>query len=177
MIFFISRPRSRADQGANHPAVGKQVEILELQPLTGDPPPISAADLRGKVTVINYWGPWCGFCVVEFPHLVELEDHFVQNPDFQFLSVSCSGAPGDDLDMAESTAQFQAQHRASFPTWRDSDMVSRTHLASLATEEQIGYPTTVVIGRDAKILGLWIGYMEGEERDLRQLVEQALRKS
>ena len=176
MIFFISRPRSRADQGANHPAVGKQVEILELQPLTGDPPPISAADLRGKVTVINYWGPWCGFCVVEFPHLVELEDHFVQNPDFQFLSVSCS-PDGDDLNLAESTAQFQAQHRASFPTWRDAEMVSRMHLASLVGEEQIGYPTTVVIGRDSKILGLWSGYLEGEERDLRQLVEQALSKS
>ena len=40
------------------------------------------------MTLVNFWGPWCPACGIEFPHLVELEEHFRTDPNFQFLSVS-----------------------------------------------------------------------------------------
>lgn len=166
-----------SDRGPGNPAVGKQLTVLELQPLTGDPGPIASAALQGKVTLINYWGPWCGYCVVEFPHLVEIERHFRNNADFQFLSVSASGQMGDDTDMAPSTAQFLQSHQADFPTFRDANAVSRNELITQARLEGFGYPTTVILDRQGIIRGLWVGFRKGDELVMQQVIEDALRQA
>ncbi len=158
--------------GAQHPAVGKRLERLELQPLTGDPPPLALEDLQGRVTLINFWGPWCRPCVVEFPHLKDLELHFRSQLDFQFVSVSCSNGSGSDEHMAGGTAQFLNQQNADFPTHRDADGVTRR--AVIQATVDFAFPTTLVLGRDGTIRGLWIGYAPGVEKLIREVVKQSL---
>jgi thiol-disulfide isomerase/thioredoxin len=175
----VANPRASAsrDRGPGSPAVGAPIDTLKLVPLTGDGKAIDSSNLQGKVTFVNFWGPWCGPCVVEFPHLAELEQHFRGNPDFQFLSVSCSGGPGEDADMQASTAAFLAAHKAEFPTYRDPFQISRQHLAQRATLGGVVYPTTVVLDRDGIIRALWVGYMPGDETTMRQIIEEQLRKN
>src|SRR5262245_33076834 len=72
-----------AGNGKKHPAVGTTFSAVSLQPLTGGSLPVTEAALPGKITVINFWGPWCGYCKTEFPHLVELEEHYRSRSDFQ----------------------------------------------------------------------------------------------
>ena len=43
-----------------------------------------------------------------------------------------------------------------------------------AREEQFGYPATALLRRSGVILGLWIGYVPGDEKAVRQAVEKAL---
>src|SRR5438034_10560515 len=64
------------DEGERHPAIGIKLPELALEPLVGNAWPVKTADLDGKVTLINYWGPWCGPCAMEFPYMIELERHF-----------------------------------------------------------------------------------------------------
>lgn len=49
---------------------------------------VRLSDLRGKFTYIDIWATWCGPCCMEIPHLEKLADHFADNGNVQFLSIS-----------------------------------------------------------------------------------------
>jgi cytochrome c biogenesis protein CcmG/thiol:disulfide interchange protein DsbE len=163
-------------RGERHPSVGLKLATFHLEPLTGEARPASSADLAGKITLVNFWGPWCGPCGVEFPHLVEIEQHFRTQPGFQFFSVSSNSDPRDEQGLAESTERFMKQQQADFPTYRDPQAQTTIGLVNTAKIEQFGYPATVLLGRDGAIRGLWIGYMPGDERAVRRAIETALVK-
>jgi thiol-disulfide isomerase/thioredoxin len=172
---IVRRAAEGGRGGQHHPGVGTKVTELALEPLTGDPPPITTADLAGHVTLINFWGPWCGFCIEEFPHLMEIEQHFRDQEDFRFLSVSSNPDPRDQEGLAEFTTQFLKEQRAEFPTYHDVDARTQFALIKTARVVDYGYPTTVVLDRDARIRGIWVGYRSGDERQVRLAIEQALR--
>lgn len=178
VVVFALRSRFMAGgqgrDGQSHPAVGTKITTLALEPLTGNRSPVSLTDLQGKVTLINLWGPWCGFCVVEFPHLVELEQHFRNEPEFQFLSVSSNYDPRDEQGLAESTAEFLKQHQATFPTYRDPEGRSTMALIETAKLQGFGYPTTLVVDRAGIIRGVWIGFRPGDENGMRKTLEGVL---
>jgi cytochrome c biogenesis protein CcmG, thiol:disulfide interchange protein DsbE len=163
-------------RGENHPAVGANLTTFHLEPLTGESRQVSEADLQGKVTLVNFWGPWCGACAVEFPHLVELEKHFRSHPDFQFFSVSSNFNPLDETDLAEGTAAFLKQQRAEFPTYRDPRAHTRMGVVNAAKLEAFAYPATLLLDRAGVIRGLWIGYAPADETAVRKAIESALRK-
>ena len=75
--------------GTHHPAVGRKLPQLELKPLTGDGRPVSLEDLKGRVTLIDFWGTWCPPCAEELPHIAALATRFSGQLDFQVLAVSC----------------------------------------------------------------------------------------
>src|SRR5688500_16565991 len=111
LLWRLSRPAPSTNDGPNHPGVGSAVTEFSLAPLTGDPPPVELASLDGKLTLINFWGPWCGPCDLEFPHLLELAEHFRPHPEFQFLSVSYNPDPFDTSGLAQSTSEFLRQKK------------------------------------------------------------------
>ena len=163
-----------AEVGPRHPAVGTKITTFHLEPLTGNGLETSLDDLAGKVTPLNFWGPWCSACIVEFPHLVELERHFRASDDFQFFSVSSNQNARDETGLAASTAEFLKQQQADFPTYRDSDAHTIDSLIDAAKLDHFGFPTTVLLGRDGAIRGLWLGYSRGDEESVRQAIEKAL---
>jgi thiol-disulfide isomerase/thioredoxin len=45
--------------------------------LTGlDGKPVTVADFKGKVILVNFWATWCGPCRAEIPDLVELQNKY-----------------------------------------------------------------------------------------------------
>jgi thiol-disulfide isomerase/thioredoxin len=161
-------------KGELDPSVGQTLTSFRLQPLTGNSQPTTEADLGNKVTLVNFWGPWCGVCAVEFPHLVELVHHFQSRPGFQFFSVSSNYNPHDDHGLAESTAEFLKLYKADFPTYRDPDGDTASALIRDAKIDQFGFPATVLLGPGGEIRALWIGYEPGDENAVRRAIEKAL---
>ena len=86
----------------NDQTIGQTDIVMLLTPHILRAPDISEADLKGKVTLVNFWGPWCPACAIEFPHLVELEEHFRGDPNFQFLSISTNADPLDDRGLRDA---------------------------------------------------------------------------
>ena len=164
--------------GLSHPAVGTKLERMSLKPLTGTTEPLSLGDLSGKVALINFWGPWCPPCLVEFPHLRDLAKHFEPQAGFRFVSISCSAPGADDSGLAEETAAVLKDHEAAFATFADPNWETRQEIARVAgAKTGIPYPTTLVIGRDGKILALWFGYRHGLTSEMRDVIATALRET
>ena len=167
----------REPVGKRHPLVGKTYLPMELPPLTAKEY-VRAADLKGKVVLVNFWGWWCEPCQVEFPHLMELEQSLRSNPDFRFVSVASSGDPNSDEDgpeLRDRTSAFLSERQADIPTYIDPIAAEQRRITALADKESFGYPLTVVIGRDGTIRGLWPGYHRGDELEMRAVIDEALK--
>jgi len=56
--------------------IGK--EAPELQKIKGwiNSKPLTLAELRGKVVVLDFWGTWCGPCLFEMPKLIDLHEKY-----------------------------------------------------------------------------------------------------
>jgi cytochrome c biogenesis protein CcmG/thiol:disulfide interchange protein DsbE len=72
IAFFLWRGLALNPCEVPSPLIGKPVPAFHV-PVLGDPSKtLSAADLRGKVYLLNVWGSWCVSCRDEHPVLVEL---------------------------------------------------------------------------------------------------------
>jgi cytochrome c biogenesis protein CcmG, thiol:disulfide interchange protein DsbE len=176
LVYLAWSRGRRAGSGTEGPAIGRTLPYLRLEPLTGSTTPVTLDDLKGRVTVVNYWGTWCPPCRREFPHIVELAARFGARDDFRLYAVSC-GSDSENFETLRSETQaFLATSKAALPTWWDENAASRRALGAVLDGEGFGgYPTTLVLDRQGTIRGMWVGYTPGNERDMEAVVGQLLR--
>ena len=174
VIGLVFQFSGKEDLGTSHPAVGRRLPQLELNPLTGDGRPVSLADLDGRVTLIDFWGTWCPPCAEELPHIAALAAKYAGQPDFQVLAVSCGpdNRNEDPAQIAEQTEAFLHNFKINLPTYADPGSVSRRGVDLIA--EFKGYPTTIALDRRGVIRGMWVGYRAGYERQIEKLIADLL---
>jgi len=120
------------------------------------------AQYRGHVVVVNFWGSWCTPCRAEAPSLSQLARHFAPR-GVRFLGVDIRDSP--------ATAEaFQSRFGISYPSLNDpGDEIA---LAFRDTVPPAGIPTTLVIGRNGRIIARVIG--EVSYPGLHGLISKAL---
>ncbi len=151
------------DGGPAHPAVGRRMGPLPVVSL-GDPAPPAPA-LAGKVTLLNFWGTWCPPCRKELPGLVRIAGRLAGEPRFQLVAVSCgSGRDETPAGLADETRKFLAQHQLVISAWTLSDPLAASLFASAYGLES--FPTTYLIGPDARVRRVWTGYRSSDEADI-----------
>jgi thiol-disulfide isomerase/thioredoxin len=164
---------------AAHPAVGRTVGNLPLVSLAdpGRQPPTFV----GRVTLLNFWGTWCPPCRRELPGLVRLADRLRSEPAFQLVAVSCGGrAPEDMATLTESTNAFLKEavspaQRSAIEPWADPD--GQTRMIFSASFGFDAFPTTYLVGPDAKVRQVWVGYRSRDETDIARAIVAALKES
>ena len=174
-VFLVDSRNPGMRRPTAHPAEGKKLPQLKLEPLTGADEPVTLDALAGKVVLVNLWGPWCGPCVDEAPEIAELDRKFRDHPDFKLLSISYGATgPPEDMDrLRKATEAFLARSRLDTPTYADPD--GTTVKAFLSIGGQTALPTNFVLDREGTVRGVWAGYnprIPGKiERSLLQLLE------
>jgi thiol-disulfide isomerase/thioredoxin len=114
-----------------------------------DGKPVALADLKGKVTVVGFWGTWCLPCRKEVPHLVELARRYGEKG----LRVVGLAYEGDDAGKARDLVRaFVKDHGINYPCL----------IGDAATREKVphfeGYPTTLLLDETGTVRLRLAGY-------------------
>ncbi len=123
-----------------------------------DGKPVSPADARGKVVLLNFWATWCGPCRAEIPDLVELQAKYKDRLQVMGLVVD-----DDDLDAIQ---QFVREFHINYPVAITSDDV-RIQYGGIAA-----LPTSFLIDPQGRVVQKHVGLRDPAlyETEIRSLL-------
>jgi thiol-disulfide isomerase/thioredoxin len=143
--------------------------------------PVKLADLRGKYVLIDFWGYWCGPCVHAMPVLIGLHERF-KDHGLAIIGVHCDmdGEVDTPAKLDEKIAPLKKKiwggKDLPFPvaltTMDYIDSPKPTRASAAAQYGILGYPTTVLIDREGKVLGK---FLARDEKDAVAEIEKLLR--
>lgn len=156
-------------------AIGEPLPRLDLTPLLNTDQPLSNEDVEGKITLLHFWGPWCQWCKVEYPEFDDLAMQFADNTGINVISISCSAGPEYNIEsLRQNTQVFMQQFDSTLPTYVDSAAMTRGQIALLLPNGTMGYPTTLLVDQEGKIVKVLEGYAEGDMQQLKTEIQQML---
>jgi peroxiredoxin len=146
--------------GSRSSAIGQPAPALAGKTIDGDP--LSLADLRGQVVLVNVWATWCKPCERELPELAKL--HRELSPQgFSVLGVSV-----DKRQLLHKVRAMVTSYQLEYPTLFDSES------QAIAPWQIVGYPTSVLVGRDGTIRWRRDGMIHPGDPELAKQLESAL---
>ncbi len=130
----------------------------------GDTTTFSVGENRGKVTVINFWGTWCGPCIAELPYFAEVASEYADRVTVVAVHSEYRGETASDWVQKNypDTALLFAQDPPA-----DGNGAYYTALGGVGD-----YPMTVIVDADGVITFVCRGPLTHDE--LVTEVEKAL---
>jgi peroxiredoxin len=116
--------------------IGKQFPQFHAVTLNGET--FTESNLKGKVTLINFWFEFCSPCIAEFDALNDLVVQFKGNTKFQFISFTS--------DTEESAKISVEKYHLLFPVL----CIHESECFRLNFNS--GFPTSIIIDETGKIL-------------------------
>jgi|SRR5689334_2705106 len=163
----MTSPDSAATDAAGKPAPDFAVKDLDGKDIT-------LADYKGKVVLVNFWATWCDPCRVEIPGLIDMQNKY-GSKGFTVLGIAM------DDEGKSVVAPFLAKERfdvdgqklpMNYPIVIGNDNVA-DKFGGL-----FGYPTSVLISPDGKIVKRVTGIISEDEiaKAIEDLLPQATAK-
>ena len=155
-----STQKGPVDNSATAPSVGKNTVVTEKSEFPAAPVGIiqaniklldgstfKLADKKGKTLLVNMWATWCGPCVAEMPHLVEMQDKY-RDQGFEVIGLNQSD------ESAELIKPFAAKHNLNYQLgWSDAALFAEFNKITRLG----GIPQTILINREGQMTGVFVG--------------------
>ena len=106
---------------------------------------VTPASFRGKTTVINNWGMWCGPCVAEMPEFQKLAAKFANDSSVRILTI-------DNDPNTDELRAWMAKKNYTFTTLIDDGYLKRSGINT--------YPTTWFVDPSGRIVFTKTGWSE-----------------
>jgi len=139
--------------------VGSLAPNFELWDVDGNP--VTLAQYRGKVVLLNFWATWCGPCRVEMPAMEALYRGNTRQ-DFEILAIST------DAQGVSVTRPFKASLGLTFPILHDSDF--RIGVAYGART----LPMSFLVNREGMVTHRIFGARDWESPEAKEIIRAAL---
>jgi cytochrome c biogenesis protein CcmG/thiol:disulfide interchange protein DsbE len=140
-FLFQNRP-SQTELAAVPVKVNYPAPVLSLTEIHGQP--VSLANLRGQIVLVNLWATWCPPCKKEMP---ELQAFYNKHKDQGFTIVAIN-----DGDPTAEVVQFVKDYGLTFPVWLDPK-----YIATEQAFKTLNLPTSFVINRAGTVVLSWVG--------------------
>jgi thiol-disulfide isomerase/thioredoxin len=118
---------------------------------------VSLNQYKGKVVLLDFWIKTCGYCMLAFPHMNELQKQFGADK-FQLLAINAE-------DPLEDIAFFYKKHQPAYKMLYKGDELAKAYGV-------FAYPITVLLDTTGKVI--YAGPFD--HTLLQQLLEQTLGK-
>ncbi|HEY5592177.1 MAG TPA: TlpA disulfide reductase family protein [Paludibacter sp.] len=135
----------------------KAIDVLTNRPVT-------YFEFKGKnVVLIDFWASWCGPCRMAFPHLKDVYKKY-HSKGFEIIAASC------DVD---KKAWLSAIKQDSTEIWHQVHY-TYSRIAKYTKDDIYqnyfvqGIPLQLLVNRDGKIIGRWVGYSSENEKELEE---------
>ncbi len=126
--------------------------------------PVRFADFRGRVLLVNLWATWCAPCIEELPTLDRLEAE-LGGDDFRVLPISLDRAPVGTAQAALET--FGVSHLQT---------IADRKMAAMGGLGVTGLPTTLLVDREGREIGRYVGPADWSSPEAAALVRAAIKE-
>jgi len=114
---------------------------------------LKSSDLKGKVTVVDFWATWCGDCLPEIPSYNALQDKYA-GKDVQVVGITLES--GSLAEIKPKVDELKMKYNVVVG---DDKVVE-------GFGGLIGYPTTFVISKDGTIYKKYLGAPPGKQEKI-----------
>jgi thiol-disulfide isomerase/thioredoxin len=148
-------------------SIGHRKAAPQISGTDLDGQPLSLAQFKGKVIVLNFWASWCPPCRAEAPALQAVSSE-TKSMGVQFVGVDIKeNGPSD-------AKAFVANNGIDYPSFYDQSAKIALHFRSSGVVPETP-PTTLVIDRTGHIAARGLGEMRVNQ--LKTLVEDVAAES
>jgi len=140
------------------PQKGEPAPPFAVTSTTGQP--ISLANYKGKVLIMEYFATWCSPCRDSVAHLVNL------NQKFGKLGVQILGMSLDEHD-EKAVREFIVANKVNYPVAFAEERLQTDYAVR-------SVPTLYVIGKNGVIAEKFMGYNDRVEKNLDTLLKKLL---
>jgi thiol-disulfide isomerase/thioredoxin len=149
---------------AGGPAPSSQKSMapnFELENVAGGT--LKSADLKGKVTVVDFWATWCEPCISEIPNYNAIRQSYADK-GVEILGVTVESGPLKDIKPKVEELKMK------YPVVVGTDKVI-DGFGGL-----IGFPTTFIVDKDWRVYKKYLGMTRNKkemiEKDLQKLIAE-----
>jgi len=121
----------------------------------------SLSSLKGKYVVLDFWGSWCGPCLIGFPEMKKYYDKYKSK--VEFVGIACNDT---DIEWRKAVEKYKLD-------WiqlknNESEDVAKNVSVRFAVGN---YPTKIILDKGLKIVAVFIG----EGKDFYQKLDEILK--
>ncbi len=132
------KPRNQLNlSGGNRPPAPE----FQLTDINGKP--LSLAQYKGKVVLLDFWATWCAPCKVEIPHFIALQDKY-GSQGLQIIGLSMD-------DDAKPVVKFAEQMKINYPIAVGDEKLASKYGGVL------GLPIAFIIDKEGRIVHKHVG--------------------
>jgi thiol-disulfide isomerase/thioredoxin len=149
----VNQPGAAATQ----PKPTAEAPDFELENVAGGK--LNSKDLKGKITVVDFWATWCNPCISEIPNYNALRQSY-SDKGVEILGVTVESGPLKDIKPKVEALKMK------YPVVVGTDKVI-DGFGGL-----IGFPTTFIVDKNWRVYKKYLGMT----RNKKELIEKDLQK-